>query len=74
MIGDDTARDLASKFQNNDSEAALAYMSRTSMKTMASANIPASRVHVSGRHHRPHGRGWRKRRLSDLGLDVHDPG
>ena len=40
VIGDDTARDLASKFQNNDSEAALAYMSRTSMKTMASANIP----------------------------------
>ena len=41
VLGDDTARDLASKFQNNDSEAALAYMSRTSMKTMASANIPA---------------------------------
>ena len=41
VIGDDTARDLASKFQNNDSEAALAYMARTTMKTMASANIPA---------------------------------
>ena len=41
VIGDDTARDLASKFQNNDSEAALAYMSRTTMKTMASANVPA---------------------------------
>ena len=41
VVGDDTARDLASKFQNNDSEAALAYMSRTSMKTMASANVPA---------------------------------
>ena len=41
VIGDDTARDLASKFQTNDSEAALAYMARTSMKTMASANIPA---------------------------------
>ena len=41
MIGDDTARDLASKFQNNDSEAALAYMARTTMKTMASANVPA---------------------------------
>ena len=41
VLGDDTARDLASKFQNNDSEAALAYMSRTSMKTLASANIPA---------------------------------
>ena len=41
VIGDDTARDLASKFQNNDSEAALAYMSKTTMKTMASANIPA---------------------------------
>ena len=40
VIGDDTARDLASKFQNNDSEAALAYMARTTMKTMASANIP----------------------------------
>ena len=40
VIGDDTARDLASKFQTNDSEAALAYMSRTTMKTMASANIP----------------------------------
>ena len=41
VIGDDTARDLASKFQNNDSEAALAYMARTTMKTMASANVPA---------------------------------
>ena len=41
VIGDDTARDLASKFQTNDSEAALAYMGRTTMKTMASANIPA---------------------------------
>ena len=41
VLGDDTARDLASKFQNNDSEAALAYMSRTTMKTLASANIPA---------------------------------
>ena len=41
VIGDATARDLASKFQANDSEAALAYMGRTTMKTMASANIPA---------------------------------
>ena len=41
VVGDDTARDLASKFQNNDSEAALAYMSRTTMKTMASANVPS---------------------------------
>ena len=41
VIGDDTARDLASKFQNNDSEAALAYMNRTTIRTMASANIPA---------------------------------
>ena len=41
VIGDDTARDLASKFQNNDSEAALTYMNRTTMRTMASANIPA---------------------------------
>ena len=41
VIGDDTARDLASKFQNNDSEAALAYMGRLTMKTMASANVPA---------------------------------
>ena len=40
VIGDDTARDLASKFQNNDSDSALAYMSRTTMRTMASANIP----------------------------------
>ena len=40
VLGDATARDLASKFQNNDSEAALTYMSRTSMKTMASANVP----------------------------------
>ena len=41
VIGDDTARDLASKFQTNDSDSALAYMGRTTMKTMASANIPA---------------------------------
>ena len=40
VIGDDTARDLASKFQATDSESALAYMGRTTMKTMASANIP----------------------------------
>ena len=41
VIGDATARDLASKFQSNDSEAALAYMGRTTMQTMASANVPA---------------------------------
>ena len=40
VIGDDTARDLASKFQTNDSDSALAYMGRTTMRTMASANIP----------------------------------
>ena len=40
VIGDDAARDLASKFQTNDSDSALAYMSRTTMKTMASANVP----------------------------------
>lgn len=41
VIGDDTARDAASKFQTNDSESALAYMGRTTMRAMASANIPA---------------------------------
>ena len=41
VLGDDTARDLASKFQTNDSDSALAYMGRTTQKTMASANIPA---------------------------------
>ena len=41
VIGDDTARDLASKFTTNGDESALAYMGRTTMKTMASANIPA---------------------------------
>ena len=41
VVGDDTARDLASKFQTNDSDSALAYMNRTTMRTMASANIPA---------------------------------
>ena len=40
-IGDDTARDMASKFQTNDSESALAYMMRTTAGSMASANIPA---------------------------------
>lgn len=40
VIGDDTARDLASKFQNQDSDSALAYMVRTTGGTMASANIP----------------------------------
>ena len=40
VIGDDTARDLAGKFQTNDSDSALAYMGRTTMKAMASANIP----------------------------------
>ena len=40
VIGDDTARDLAGKFQNQDSDSALAYMGRTTMRTMASANIP----------------------------------
>ena len=40
VVGDDTARDLASKFQNNDSESALAYLMRTTMGSMASANIP----------------------------------
>ena len=41
VIGDDTARDLAGKFQNQDSDSALAYMGRTTRKAMASANIPA---------------------------------
>ena len=41
VIGDDTARDLASKFQNQDSESALAYMARLTTMTMASANVPA---------------------------------
>ena len=41
VIGDDTARDLASKFQTNDSESALAYMMRTTGRSMASANVPA---------------------------------
>ena len=41
VIGDDTARDLAGKFQNQDSDSALAYMSRTTARAMASANIPA---------------------------------
>ena len=40
VIGDDTARDLASKFQDERFRFGLAYMGRTSMKTMASANIP----------------------------------
>ena len=40
VLGDAAARDLASKFQANDSESALAYMSKTTMRTMASANIP----------------------------------
>ena len=70
VIGDDTARDLASKFQNNDSEAALAYMGRTTMKTMASANVPAvSSMFQEGRHS-PHGCCWCKRRLSDLGFSM----
>ena len=41
VLGDNTARDLASKFQANDSESALSYMTRLTMKTMASANVPA---------------------------------
>ena len=40
VVGDDSARDLASKFQNQDSASALAYMGSTTMRTMASANIP----------------------------------
>ena len=32
---------MAGKFQTNDSESALAYMTKTTMRTMASANIPA---------------------------------
>ena len=41
VLGDNTARDLASKFQANDSESALSYMTRLTMKTMASSNVPA---------------------------------
>ena len=40
VVGDDTARDMASKFQTNDSESALAYMMRTTGGSMASANVP----------------------------------
>ena len=40
VLGDDTARDLASKFTTNGEESALSYMGRTTMATMASANIP----------------------------------
>ena len=39
VIGDDTARDLASKFTTNGEESALAYMARTTRAAMASANV-----------------------------------
>ena len=39
-IGDDTARDLASKFTTNGQESALSYMTRTTMRTVASAHVP----------------------------------
>ena len=45
-------------------------MGRTTMKTMASANIPAVDAHVSGGHHRPRRRGGRECRLSDLGFSL----
>ena len=41
VVGDDSARDMASKFQNNDSESALAYANAITQRTMASSNIPA---------------------------------
>ena len=41
VVGDDTARDMASKFQNQDSDSALAYMMRTTGRSMASAHVPA---------------------------------
>ena len=41
VIGDDTARDLASKFTADGDRSALTYMSDTTRATMASANIPA---------------------------------
>ena len=41
VIGDDSARDLASKFTTNGEESALAYMTRTTMRTVASAHVPA---------------------------------
>ena len=74
VIGDDTARDLASKFQNNDSEAALAYMSRTSMRTMASANIPGVASMFQEGIIARMGAAGRKQRLPSLGQHVHDPG
>ena len=42
VVGDATARKLATVFQTNDSDSALAYSARVSKKTMASANIPAA--------------------------------
>ena len=41
VIGDDTARDLASKFTTNGDISALAYMQRTAGAVMASAHVPA---------------------------------
>ena len=41
VVGDDTARDMASKFQTNDSQSALAYSGSVTQRTMASSNIPA---------------------------------
>lgn len=41
VVGDDTARDLASKFTADGDQSALAYMGATTRATMASANIPA---------------------------------
>ena len=40
VVGDDTARKLATVFQTNDSDSALAYATRVTKKTMASANVP----------------------------------
>ena len=40
VVSDDTARKLATVFQTNDSDSALAYATRVTKKTMASANVP----------------------------------
>ena len=62
---------LASKFQTNDSDSALAYMGRLTMKTMAiGEHSRRRRAMFQAGVICPHGRGWRKRRLRNLGFSM----
>ena len=71
VMGDDTARDLASKFQNQRQRLGARLYGPHDHADDGERERAGHRVDVPRGHPCPHGRGGRERDLSDLGLHVH---